>query len=176
MSIRPNNAPLLVGMIALSTVGCASTNGTDRNHDAPHRRASHSPAKHQFEHPLQTAIEKTEALTENKAVYLASGVAFVDLKPGRGATLQEADQVVAHYTGWLLDGTRFESSHDRGRPGQFSPSDLVAGCAEGMLSMRVGGKRKVFVPASLGYGQARRPSAIPPDAPLIFEFELLEIK
>ena len=127
-------------------------------------------------HPLHTAIKRAEARTGKVAVHSQSGVAFIDITVGEGVTPQVSDQIVAHYVGWLPDGTKFESSFDRGKPGTFGVSDVVAGCTEGLLTMRVGGKRKLFVPAHLAYGSNGRPGLIPPDSPLIYEFELLAIK
>ena len=125
--------------------------------------------------PLRSAISKAEEMIGTVATYAPSGVAYIDIVVGEGAFPRSSDQIVAHYVGWLPDGTKFESSHDRGRPGTFGVSDVVSGCTEGLLTMRVGGKRKVFVPAHLAYGSTRRPALIPPNSPLIYEFELLAI-
>ncbi len=127
------------------------------------------------EDPLRSAIEKEELRTAKVATCSPSGVAYIDIIVGEGATPRITDQIVAHYVGWLLNGTQFESSHDRGKPGTFGVSDVVAGCAEGLLTMKIGGKRKIFVPAHLAYGSNGRPGLIPPDSPLIYEFELIAI-
>ena len=125
---------------------------------------------------LSAAIAEAEVQTGTVARYSDSGVAYIDISLGAGRAPQTSDVIVAHYVGWLLDGTKFESSHDRGKPGTFGVSEVVAGCTEGLLTMRVGGTRKIFVPAHLAYGGAGRPGLIPPDSPLIYEFELLAIK
>ncbi len=125
---------------------------------------------------LRAAVAEAEARLGRVAVFSQSGVAYIDIAVGDGATPRRSDQIVAHYVGWLLDGTKFESSHERGKPGTFGVSDVVAGCTESLLTMRVGGKRKVFVPAHLAYGSTGRPGLIPPDSPLIYEFDLITIK
>ena len=80
-----------------------------------------------------------------------------------------------HYTGWLPDGTKFDSSVDRGSPAEFGLDQVIAGWTEGVGSMKVGGKRMLVIPPDLGYGSAGAGGVIPPDATLVFEVELLGI-
>ncbi|TAJ02287.1 MAG: FKBP-type peptidyl-prolyl cis-trans isomerase [Planctomycetota bacterium] len=85
-------------------------------------------------------------------------------------------EVSVHYSGWLLDGTKFDSSVDRGAPAKFPLRGVISGWTEGVGTMKVGGKRKFVIPARLGYGANPRPGGpIPPNAVLVFDVELLQI-
>jgi peptidylprolyl isomerase len=111
------------------------------------------------------------------AVKNPSGLSYTDLVKGPGAAPVSGKSVTVHYTGWLEDGKKFDSSVDRGQPFVFriGAGEVIPGWDEGVMSMRVGGKRKLFIPAQLGYGAAGAPGAIPPNANLIFEVELLDV-
>jgi len=104
-----------------------------------------------------------------------SGLKYVDLVEGTGATPDgPSAKVKVHYTGWLVDGTKFDSSVDRGQPIEFGLDRVIPGWTEGVGSMKVGGKRKLIIPYQLGYG-AGGSGPIPPKAMLIFDVELLDI-
>jgi peptidylprolyl isomerase len=107
----------------------------------------------------------------------ASGLKYVDLVEGTGATPQPGQLVSVNYTGTLENGTKFDSSYDRGQPMEFKfvTQPMIKGWDEGLKTMKVGGKRKLIVPPSLGYGTQGRPG-IPPNSTLIFEVELLSVK
>jgi len=100
------------------------------------------------------------------------------LSEGEGVEAKNGDNVSVHYTGTLEDGTKFDSSLDRGIPFDFDlgASQVIKGWDLGVLGMKVGEKRKLIIPANLAYGENGIPGAIPPNATLIFEVELLEIK
>lgn len=108
----------------------------------------------------------------------ASGLRYEDISVGEGMQAEgRGDTVKVHYTGWLEDGTKFDSSVDRGDPFSF-PLDVgyvIKGWDEGVQGMRIGGKRKLIVPSELGYGSHGAGDVIPPNSTLIFEVELLEI-
>jgi FKBP-type peptidyl-prolyl cis-trans isomerase len=107
-----------------------------------------------------------------------SGLVWFDLKEGDGdSPAAPTSTVTVHYTGWLVDGTKFDSSVDRGKPLDFPLNKVIAAWTEGVQSMKIGGKRKLIVPANLGYGERGTPNGpIPPNATLVFDVELLAVK
>jgi peptidylprolyl isomerase len=108
----------------------------------------------------------------------ATGLGYVEIVEGTGARPQPGDAVSVHYTGRLQSGQKFDSSHDRGQPLEFpvGRGRVIKGWDEGVGTMRVGGKRKLIIPAHLGYGAQGAGGVIPPGATLIFEVELVGIK
>lgn len=106
-----------------------------------------------------------------------SGLQYDDLKTGTGALARSGSDVMVHYTGWLADGTKFDSSRDRDEPFGFAlgQGNVIAGWEEGVAGMRVGGLRKLTIPPNLGYGAWGAGDVIPPDATLVFEVELLAV-
>lgn len=107
-----------------------------------------------------------------------SGLKYVDQVVGTGPSPSPGKQVTVHYTGTLENGTKFDSSVDRGQPFTFTIGigQVIKGWDEGVMSMKVGGKRKLIIPANLGYGAAGSPPTIPPNATLLFDVELLDVK
>lgn len=107
-----------------------------------------------------------------------SGLMYRDLKIGTGRMPRRGDRVVVHYTMWLLDGTKIDSSHDRGAPFTFISGvrQVIPGFDEGVASMRVGGVRRLRIPAELAYGEDGYPPIIPPNAGLECEVELLQVR
>lgn len=111
------------------------------------------------------------------AVTTQSGLQYEDLAVGSGETAGSGQFVTVHYTGWLTNGKKFDSSLDRGDPFGFSlgKGQVIAGWDEGVEGMKIGGKRKLTIPPELGYGARGAGSVIPPNATLVFEVELLGV-
>ncbi len=111
------------------------------------------------------------------ATTTASGLVIEDLSIGEGALAQSGHNATVHYTGWLTDGTKFDSSKDRNDPFAFGLGrrEVIAGWDEGVQGMRVGGRRKLTIPPALGYGARGAGGVIPPNATLVFEVELLGV-
>jgi peptidylprolyl isomerase len=116
-------------------------------------------------------------VNESDYVTTDSGLKYYDLQTGDGATAEAGQQVSVHYTGWLTDGTKFDSSIDRGTPFTFTlgAGNVIPGWDEGVAGMKVGGKRQLVIPPELAYGQSGAGGVIPPNATLIFEVELLSV-
>lgn len=123
----------------------------------------------------------SSAGAEDKTVTLPSGLKYVDEKVGTGTEATKGKTVSVHYTGWLnkdgKKGEKFDSSVDRGRPFDFplGGGQVIKGWDEGVAGMKEGGKRTLFIPAALGYGDRGAGGVIPPGADLIFDVELLKV-
>jgi FKBP-type peptidyl-prolyl cis-trans isomerase len=107
-----------------------------------------------------------------------SGLRYQDVAQGQGAEASAGKTVSVHYTGWLPNGEKFDSSRDRNEPFGFSlgAGQVIAGWDEGVAGMKVGGRRKLVIPPDLGYGTAGAPPDIPPGATLVFDVELLDVR
>jgi FKBP-type peptidyl-prolyl cis-trans isomerase len=108
----------------------------------------------------------------------SSGLWYTDLTPGQGDSAVPGRTVTVHYTGWLPDGTKFDSSRDRGEPFAFTlgAGQVISGWDEGVKGMKVGGRRKLVLPPPLAYGDVGAPPAIPPNATLVFDVEVLKVE
>jgi peptidylprolyl isomerase len=119
----------------------------------------------------------TKMVINTKTVITASGLKYVDVKVGSGASPVKGKQVKVHYTGTLENGKKFDSSVDRNEPFSFviGVGQVIPGWDEGVMSMKVGGKRKLIIPSKLGYGVRGAGSDIPPNSTLLFDVELLDV-
>ena len=117
------------------------------------------------------------AKVTGKGTKTPSGLQYWDLKKGTGALAKPGTTVKVHYTGWLTDGKKFDSSRDRNEPFEFKlgAGMVIKGWDEGVAGMKVGGKRQLRIPPDLGYGAAGAGTAIPPNSTLVFYVELLGV-
>jgi FKBP-type peptidyl-prolyl cis-trans isomerase len=149
-------------MVLVSLVGCSSPPASVSEPERPEQ------AQTQEATPSSSA-GTTQDVTELK---------IEDLAVGTGAEAKSGKTVTVNYTGWLTDGTKFDSSLDSGTPFSFALGQgaVIAGWDQGVAGMKVGGKRRLTIPPALGYGAAGAGGVIPPNATLVFEVELLGVK
>jgi FKBP-type peptidyl-prolyl cis-trans isomerase FkpA len=164
-----------VGIVVI--VGCGEGDGKAKsppNFRAP--RMSETTLDPSVKSPSDRG-EKIPPGDPKKEIKTASGLKYEDLAEGTGPAAQLDDVVEVHYTGWLTNGTKFDSSRGHGRPYTFQlgKSQVIKGWHEGVQGMKVGGWRKLIIPPQLAYGEPGK-GAIPPNAELVFEVELLKIK
>jgi FKBP-type peptidyl-prolyl cis-trans isomerase FkpA len=129
--------------------------------------------------PAPSATQSTTApQSTNAEVTMSDGLKYTDDQVGTGAEAQTGKTVVVHYTGWLLDGKKFDSSRDRNQPFSFplGKGQVIKGWDEGVAGMKIGGKRTLVIPPDLGYGARGAGGVIPPNATLKFEVELLDVR
>ncbi len=160
----PSVLPVIVGVIVvLALGGLGAYMALRSNPSAEAGAAGLDPAKL----PGDSAVGKPQVKT-------ASGLIYFDLKEGELSTPSGPTATVqVDYTGWLMNGSKFDSSADHGGPSNFSLGSVIRGWTEGVSTMKVGGKRKLIVPPELGYGSRGSPPTIPPNATLVFDIELL---
>lgn len=169
------------------------TNKAKKRPKAPYQGAKPKPAAGSSNNSTRIiAIVIVLALAASAVTYLivsragkggneittASGLKYTDEVIGTGATPQKGQTVTVHYTGTLLNGKKFDSSVDRGVPADFKIGigTVIKGWDEGLMTMKVGGKRHLVIPPNLGYGPAGRPPDIPGNSTLVFDVELLGVK
>ena len=128
--------------------------------------------------PSTSPASQPATQTQPKETTMANGLIITELKLGDGAEAKKGDTVFVHYTGWLTDGKKFDSSVDRNEPFDFrlGAGQVIKGWDEGVAGMKIGGKRKLTIPPALAYGDRGAGGVIPGGATLVFEVELLKIK
>ena len=116
--------------------------------------------------------------SDGKEITTSSGLQYIDQVVGTGETAKAGQTVSVHYTGWLTNGKKFDSSVDRGQPFSFrlGVGQVIKGWDEGVQGMKIGGKRKLTIPSNLGYGARGAGGLIPPHATLVFDVELLGVQ
>jgi len=130
---------------------------------------------------VSTPVGRSDA-ADNQVTEMPDGLKYTDTKIGDGATAKAGNKVSVNYTGWLYNngakGAKFDSSLDRGQPFQFTlgAHQVIAGWDEGVAGMKVGGKRTLIIPPELGYGARGAGGAIPPNATLMFDVDLLQVQ
>lgn len=159
---------LMISALAIATafavVGCSA--------EPTEQPATTEPAA------TETPAEETAPAQETAPAEEVTELKVEDLVVGDGAEAVAGKMVSVHYTGWLTDGTKFDSSVDRGQPFQFAlgAGQVIPGWDQGVAGMKVGGKRKLTIPSDLAYGDAGSPPVIPGGATLVFEVELLGVQ
>jgi FKBP-type peptidyl-prolyl cis-trans isomerase len=163
-----------LAMLALALAGCqqSSQNAPADNAPAATSDAASVPA----ETPAAAGIPQVQMTGEE--VTMAGGLKVQDISVGDGAVAEKGMAAKMHYTGWLPDGTKFDSSLDRGTPFPFTigAGGVIKGWDEGVPGMRVGGKRRLTIPPDMAYGARGYPPVIPPNSTLVFDVELVGLQ
>jgi FKBP-type peptidyl-prolyl cis-trans isomerase len=161
-----------IGMIFGAGLGSLLPVVTSNAIAIPVGSIAHHRSDHFVKYTVAATIDKSA-----KTITTPSGLKYIRLKDGKGATPKAGQAVFVHYTGTLTSGKKFDSSRDRGQPFSFKVGEgqVIPGWDEALSTMKVGERRKLTIPPKLGYGAAGAGAVIPPNATLIFDVELLKI-
>src|SRR4051794_34857806 len=165
------------GSLAMLAFACTSSTATTGSRTNPSVAPQSNPVIPSA--PTASSVNTSMPRVDGNPTTTASGLQYIDISPGDGPTAQAGQIVRVHYTGWLeSNGQKFDSSVDRGQPFTFKlgAGQVIKGWDEGVAGMKPGGKRKLTIPAELGYGSRGAGGVIPPNAELTFEVELLKIR
>jgi peptidylprolyl isomerase len=167
-------AAIMMLCLAFLLMGCSGS-------DEPQQEMTQDEAAVDESAPQATTEQAAMGIPEvaGDTVTTESGLKYIDVTVGTGEAPAAGNLVSAHYTGWLTDGTKFDSSRDRGQPLQFPVGQgrVIKGWDEGLMSMKVGGRRILIIPSELAYGERGTPGGpIPPNATLVFDVELMGIQ
>ncbi len=164
---------LVQGFFGLSLLGLLSAHGCKCN-----KEENNMSTTQQKSESAPTPMAGTTAATPGSDASGESKLGIEVLSPGDGAEAQEKMKVTVHYTGKLVDGTKFDSSLDRNEPFSFvlGAGNVIAGWDQGVKGMKVKEKRRLTIPPQLGYGERGVPGVIPPQSTLIFEVELIKVE
>lgn len=173
---RPRLAAILLAALALAGCQESAPPADDGATDTPMDEAADAPMDDATDKPMNGAAFQAKNAQREGVVTLPSGLQYEVLVEGDGASPGATDRVVTHYHGTLIDGTVFDSSVERGEPASFAVDEVIAGWTEALQLMQVGDKWRLVIPPDLAYGKAGVGVRIGPDATLVFEVELLEVK
>jgi peptidylprolyl isomerase len=168
---------LFFAVVSSGTIGNAATNAPTAQTNAPAPSAKPGTPTAPLPPAVPAPNVDLDKETGKPVITTPSKLKYVDIVLGPGAAVKTGDHVTVNYIGKLADGTKFDSSYDRGQPMDFivGARQVIPGWDEGVVGLKVGGKRKLIIPPELGYGLAGVPNVIPPNATLTFEVELLSI-
>lgn len=164
-------------LVALSLSLCSPANAFQDGGGKPTKTPPAKPTTPSTPKPKVEPHKRSSAPAPAVEVTTPSGLKYLDKVVGTGESPRPGQNVTVHYAGTLTNGAKVDSSVDRGQPYTFQigVGRVIKGWDEGVMTMKVGGKRRLIIPSSLGYGAAGRPPKVPPDATLIFELELLSV-
>lgn len=165
-------------LLGLALIGCGAASSTSAPAAQDAEKAAEVATPQETNTEAAATGAESQSAAEEDILTTGSGLQYVILVEGSGAAPVSGDLVQVHYTGSLEDGTKFDSSYDRGQPFEFAlgRGQVIKGWDEGIALLKVGGKARLIIPPELGYGERGAGGVIPPNATLIFEVELVSTK